>query len=135
MGDPLSNTSHLRKQLLLWKCFNLPRLQGHAKNQNPGRHAQESLENFEALSQKTLTPLLQQGFSKVRTEPERGFPVCPSSWNTSCKILFGRVKLSPKPQGSSAAACPVPSADDLLTGDWNTSQGSGQKAGSILREA
>ena len=36
--------------------------------------------NFKALAQKTLTPLLQQGFGKARTEPERGFPVFPI-WN------------------------------------------------------
>ena len=30
-----------------------------------------------ALSQKTLTPLLQQGLSKARTEPKGGFPVFP----------------------------------------------------------
>ena len=37
----------------------------------------DTLENCKALSQKTPTPLLQQGFSKARTEPERGFPVFP----------------------------------------------------------
>ena len=32
---------------------------------------------MKALSQKTLTPLLQEGFSKARTESERDFPVFP----------------------------------------------------------
>ncbi len=39
----------------------------------------DTLENFKALSQKTLTPLLQQGFSKARTEPERDFPTLSST--------------------------------------------------------
>ena len=42
-----------------------------------GKRIKDTLENFKALSQKTLTPLLQQGFSKAKTEPERDFPVCP----------------------------------------------------------
>ena len=44
----------------------------NARLSTQGQPVKESLENFKALSQKTLTPLLQQGFSKARTEQERG---------------------------------------------------------------
>ncbi len=55
----------------------------------------KSLENFKALSQRALTPLLQQGFSKARSEPERVSQCFPnvSDGVMAAELLHGEEKV------------------------------------------